>query len=1301
MNGSTPNQERAIGARGNVLVQAGAGAGKTRTLVQRCVRWLLEDAGNSLDQILMVTFTEAAASEMRQRIRAELSASFRQHPDNQHIAEQLALLPAANISTLHSFCLQLVRQHFYELELDPQVTVLAEKEAPLLADETLASILQRHYAGQLANSQAVQELIQVQGRGWDKPIRKLVLHLFEYTQTLPNPARWFYDQLAMFDQAEPRRWEHWLREFLPRWSDQWLTDLQSFTTARAVAKATTALRKVTEQAAWPDLHSALSEIVRAGDRTNRELWPRGSIGEVRDQIRDFFEEAEFLQCLTGDEEGSEGEPGRGALDCPRPLLEDWSWAREPMIALLQLTQEFGREFAEVKRELGVVDFHDLEQFSLRLLWDARSEQPTPLAGHWRGKLRLIFVDEYQDINAAQDAILRALAREGEAANRFMVGDVKQSIYRFRLADPHIFQSYVQDWQDESSGGQVIPLQENFRSHEAILDFINPFFAAIMRKEMGGVEFGPEAALLFGDRTGRSELTYDGETQAGVTPHPRPHVELHLCLTGTPSDTDDEDSNETPMEEGGTAFGDLSKEDNEARTIGLRLREMRAQQFTISDDDPGQFRPVEWRDMVILLRSRKNKVESYAKEFARLGIPLAAPHGSLFESIEILDLLNLLKVLDNPLQDIEVIAVLRSPLVGLTLDELAMIRLAAKGRFWTALRRFYRTEGAGISGQSSVVSRQSSVEAEAKEPLNASAPPNAGGSGRARTADYGPRTTFQKIDRFLKSYSHWRRLARETSLSQCLEEILHETHYSIWLLTQPRGQQRQANIATLLNWAREFDRFHRQGLFRFLRFIEAQREAEIDYEPVPAIAENAVRLMSIHQSKGLEFPVVVVGDLGGNFNLSDLRGEIILDEIYGLCPQIKPPFTGQRYPSLPHWLAQRRQRAETLGEEMRILYVAFTRACHTLVLVGTTTRKHAFEDWPAQASPATRRLWRARNCLDWLGPWLPTATGRPDWLARGRGESRLLRWRVSEGDDSRSRTPIETDEGVDSSLSEILDPGQIQAIRERLAWSYPFAAATSEPAKASVSGLRRRILDEAETEVPQIIFAPKDGAAERGRSVLSAAEIGTAHHAFLQFVSLDKVNSVGGLETEARRLEASHVLSGPEREALDLPRIAAFWQSAVGQRVLAHRDAIQRELPFTARFSAAELARLVPRDDNGSVLQNIGTVSPISNPPDRNDRENSSRNLAAGHTLAALGALPDEFIVVQGVVDLAVVLLTEIWLLDFKTDDVNDREWPHKVRTYGPQLKLYSLALGRIYRRSVTNCWLHFLKLNRTVECNDL
>src|SRR5579883_1645483 len=864
----TSAQQQAVKARGNVLVVAGAGTGKTSTLVERCLGCLLDEKNPaSLDEILMVTFTDAAAAEMRHRIRARLEQELAARKEELRWEEELALFDTAHIGTLHSFCLQLVRQHFYELELDPQLTVLPEEEAKLLAEETLEQIFQAHYAGETEFATPVQQLIQSQGRGWDLPIRTLVLKLHHYTQTLRDPAGWLNEQLAMLQSDEPAQWQAWLAQGVVDWRNRWLPALRNESVENKKAAECAAIVKELPVCPTPAQYAMTLEQVCSADGN----WPSGKKTAWRQPLEDFFAEAFFFRSLAR-QDGAQS-----------PLTQDWNWVRAQMTTLLQLAREFTEKFSESKRELGVVDFHDLEQHALELLWDRQTGQPTATAEQWRKKLRFVFVDEYQDINDAQDAILKALSREGEAANRFLVGDVKQSIYRFRLADPRIFQSYVDTWSGEA--GQVIPLVDNFRSREAVLNFINSLFGALMRREIGGVPYGEEARLRFGDPENRATLSLARDST--------PCVELHVRLKGAGEAGGGEGA--TEPERAWTEMLNLEEAGREARTIALRLKELKATNQPIWDEETRLYRPVQWSDMAVLLRSPSGKSDSYAREFTRLGVPLTVARGGFYENMEVTDLLSLLQLLDNPLQDVPVLAVLHSPLVGMSLDQLASIRLMLpKGHCWTALQRFHES----------------------------------------RKGNPG----WNKADRFLKNFAAWRRLARQVSLSRCLEAVLGETHYAAWLLTQPRGEQRHANVQRLLALAQQFDQFQRQGLFRFLRFIEAQQAAETEPQVAATAGDDAVRLMSIHQSKGLEFPVVVVADLGKPFNLSDLRAEIILDVQYGLCPQVKPPHTGQRYPSLPYWLARQRQKQETLGEEMRLLYVALTRARDLLILSGSVAEK---------------------------------------------------------------------------------------------------------------------------------------------------------------------------------------------------------------------------------------------------------------------------------------------------------------------------------------------------------------------------
>jgi ATP-dependent helicase/nuclease subunit A len=1284
----TPSQRQAVAARGNVLVMAGAGTGKTHTLIARCLHCLCEEQPPaSLEEILVVTFTEAAAAEMRRRLREQLEEKLRAAPDEPRWTEQIALFDTAHIGTLHGFCLKLVREHFHELGLDPQLAVLDEGEARLLADETLDEELQEHYAGQNELAEAVQSLIQIYGGGRDQAIRHLVLRLHNYAQTRPDADGWLARQIEHFASPEPDEWRKWLLDGIRAWRDEWLPVLENLSAEnekatellgifsrlgsapapgavrRAPAPNTKAVEKTngrqmsspnandegvvghTRGACAPQFAREIAADILAQIISADGNWPAKRKTALRKPLEKFFDAAAFLHSLAPVKDGRD------------PLAEDWDWVRGHMGALLRLAQNFAARFAARKRDAGVLDFHDLEQFALKLLWDFAANQPSAAAERWRAKIRFVFVDEYQDINAAQDKIIQALSREagwGETpgeppkmaelestggsrgrsphrANRFLVGDVKQSIYRFRLADPKIFRDYAQSWRGKN--GQTIHLAENFRSREGLLNFVNSVFEPLMRPEIGGVGYDAGARLQFGAPKDRAELSAANDSS--------PRAELHLLFkkgrdyAGGGDESGDDD------------LADLQETEREARLLALRLKQL-AGKHEIWDAEEKRFRAASWRDMAVLLRSPSGKAEIYAKEFGRAGVPLVVERGGFYESNEILDLLSLLQLLDNPLQDVPAIAVLRSPLAGLSLDELAQIRLAAKGaHFWTALNHVH--------------SPQSTVHSE----------------------------TAGKTAKFLERFSHWRKLAKQTSLSECLEAVLAETHYAEWLLARPRGAQRRANVERFLGLVQKFDQFQRQGLFRFLKFIEAQREAGVEPDVAAVTDENAVRLMSIHQSKGLEFPIVAVADLAKPFNTQDLRGEIIFDEAFGLCPRVKPPRTGRRYPSLPHWLAQQHQRREQWGEELRLLYVATTRPQDTLILTGVITEKKWETHWTQPAAITTQAIVTAKSYADWLGLWFSQNQAQrvhppsPSYGAMNSPQSTVhsalagdlphLRWRIADDAELRddSTSSSRGDEVQTQDSLEILDATTAERLRAMLSWEYPFAAATQRPAKSSVTALRRQAeeLDDEAEQVFRLPFSAKRPArtlappaknpqsAIRNRK-LNAADTGTAHHKFLQHVALESAADVAALEAEAGRLERENVLSADERAALNLEDIAAFWNSEPGRKIRAQAANVRRELAFTARFSPAELA----------------AITGAKSEP----------------------GLETEFVVVQGVADLVVLLPEEIWLVDFKTDEITANELREKKRLYAPQLKLYALALEKIYSRPVTARWLHFLSARKTV-----
>ncbi|HEU6448789.1 MAG TPA: UvrD-helicase domain-containing protein [Verrucomicrobiae bacterium] len=1172
MENLTPSQQAAIAARGNVLVMAGAGTGKTRTLIARCLD-VLENERVALDDILIVTFTEAAAAEMRERLRLALEKKSGEQSDDAHWNEQLALFDIAHIGTLHSFCLRLVREHFHELGLDPQLSILDEGQSRLLADETLEVIFNSHYEHDDGFSHAVQELIKIYGTGSDEKIRALVLRLHHYAQTRPDADGWLGRQLDHFSSRAPVQWREWFAEAVENWRNESPALLENLRAVNPKAAECLDILKTGESL------QCLQKILAADAD-----WPRGT-KRFREALEAFFEDAKFLNSLL---------PANGR----DPITEDWDWIRAHMKTLLQLAREFSENFSARKRDDGVLDFHDLEQFALKLLWDFHGEMPTGTAKRWREKLRFVFVDEYQDINAAQDKIIAALSGDGEAANRFLVGDIKQSIYRFRLADPAIFRDYAKSWRGKN--GQSISLAENFRSRESLLDFVNSLFTPLMRDEVGGVQYDEDAKLRFGGNLNPDSTTArPGQIKDG----PRTELLLRLKTSG--------DENREG-EEAGNELAKLEESEKEARMLALRLLELKNSGHEIWDEEEKIFRAAEWRDFAVLLRSPSGKAEIYAKQFALAGVPLVVERGGFFDSREISDLLSLLQLLDNPLQDVPLIAVLRSPFAGLSLDELAEIRSRHKGKFWFALNSI-QNQNPGI---------ETGIRA--------------------------------KVERFLERFSRWRKFAQQSSLSQCLEEILAATHYDDWLKAQPRGAQRHANVQRFLHLAEQFDQFQRQGLFRFLHFIKAQREVEAEPEIAPAASENAVRLMSIHQSKGLEFPVVALADLGKVFNERDLHGEIILDERFGLCPRVKPPNVGGRFPSLSYWLAKKNQRRELRGEELRLLYVALTRARDTLILSGGISKKNWEMFAENESATSTEDILSARSYLDWIAIWF---RGQHPKI-QNEGELQHLRWRIladadlSLPENEKSETEIQLPE---------LSENELRRLGEITAWKYPFKTATERAAKTSVTALRRTAEesdDEAEQKFADSEFRrPKKrfaGTPAGGR--LSATETGLAHHKFLQHFNLSGATDARSFAAEAARLQEENYLSADEAAALNLENLATFWNSDPGKQIRRQKESVRRELPFTAKFSPSELAGI------------LGTPA-----PDNWD---------------------NEFVVVQGVADLAVFLPQEIWLVDFKTDDVAERDLPEKINFYSPQLKLYAQALEKIYARPVKNCWLYFLSAQR-------
>ncbi|WCJ59274.1 helicase-exonuclease AddAB subunit AddA [Fontisphaera persica] len=1206
----TSQQAAAVKAQGNVLLMAGAGTGKTSTLVARCLYWLFEaQRRTSLDRVLMVTFTDAAATEMRERIRQALWERSQQEQEREQAQLQLALLDTAHIRTLHSFNLELVRRHFLELKLDPQASVLDPTQARLLQEEVLEALWDRHLAAASAQTGA-RAWLKTLGTDGERRVRDWLLDLHRRWRILPDPKQWMEQQLGLLGSPEPQDWEQKLPAAFTSWAQEWREFLKCLNKEHYAGEAKIkeeTIKYAQEFAALvPEQLDSLQSVIECLQgivaRNTTENWPSRQATAGREPIKKFLQEAQqFLGYLKGDS-GS-------------PLDEDWHIVRPWLKTFLELVREFEEGYAQAKRQRGALDFNDFEQFALRLLYEPGGD-PSAIAREWRERFDVVLVDEYQDINPAQDAIIRALSREGERANRFLVGDVKQSIYRFRGADPKIFQDYAHQWA-RLPHSQVLHLNENFRSHEGILVYVNHFFTGLMVRQVGGVEYDKAAHLQFGAAAERSQFSRQNDGKDSR------RVELHLILPGQPAEASnaaqpEENAQDSAAEnEEASAPVDADELKIEARLVARKLLELKGRHRVWRRQEK-QFVPADWRDMVILLRAPRGRAEAFVQECQRAGIPLRAELQNFLESQEVQDLVNLLRLLDNPRQDLPLVAVLRSPLVGLKLDDLARIRLASqKSCLWIALQRWLEADGA---------------------------------------AD-GEDSPARRVKQFVEQYQRWRELARRGALVTCLETILTETHYDVWCQTQPEGAQRHANVQHLLHVARHFDNLQRQGLHRFLQYLESYAELDLRLESPQAVAENCVRLMSIHQSKGLEFPIVVLAQLGMRFNFT--QEEIMWDEELGLCPRVHPPGR-PAYPSLLRRLAQHRQRMEMMGEELRLLYVAMTRACDLLVLTGTASPAQ-MKRWRQQAAlPASARaVANAQSALEWVGRWwlanLPEDDRKKPEISNGCNG--LVRWQIHRAEDLATWKPPAADQGPPPEKEAARGQADIwvghwKSLRE---WKYRAHAATLEPAKTHVSALRHRAMLEAEGPAeaqvlpqayPHLFGQGKWSDQKRGM------QAGALHHLFLEQLDLGSEPSLEHFQAQAQLMVQQGLLAPAEAGQLQLERLLAFWTSELGVQIRAHRAHVHREIPFTARFTAAD-------------LQAAGLATP-----------------------GKLGE--EEFVVVQGVADLMVLLENELWVLDYKTDHITMEKVAERAEFYAPQVRLYGLALSRIYHRPVVRLYLHFL-----------
>lgn len=1051
---------------GNLLMAAAAGAGKTSVLVERIIHLVTrKETPVEIDRLLVVTFTEAAAGEMRQRLAESLAALAAARPDDRNLARQLLLLQRARISTLHSFCLQVIRQYCYLLDIDPAFRVADPAEVVLLQQEVLDEVMETAYGRAVAGS-AFLQLVDAYGGGrGDAGVAEIILRLYTFSQSQPSPEAWLEESYHMFTAAgdlDDLPWTRVIRRGATLELEQARDNLELAyrlalspggpgpyaDTLEAEARAIAAVLADWEKLSWDAARTALQGIAFA------------RLPAVRQKTVDPELKAR-VQELRKEARGSVSSLLRGPLGRPAAeLQQELAGQAEPMENLAALVRDFATAYRQAKDGRGLVDFADLEHYCLKILTAPEASPgricPSQAARQLREQFVEVLVDEYQDINAVQEAILNLVSRQPaeveSVPNLFMVGDIKQSIYRFRLAEPRLFLDKYATYSPEPEAiCRRLDLPDNFRSRREVVEAVNSIFSYL---------FHPRVAELAYDEASRLRCAAgyppvpvkDGESVAGV--------EVHLIEAGHPDEDEPGGGAAGPGEDSGgpdgrredpdlglgLASGEIAGPDNVGRpgpnAAELETAEKEAHvvaqviQELVGPPDGGHgrrlvwdkelktYRPVTYRDIVVLLRATKGQANTYLEVWQQMGLPAYAELGTGYlGAMEVETMLSLLQVIDNPRQDIPLAAVLRSPMVGLTAAELAGVRLtcpegdfydavvtAAGGKIadsgdlssWAAAAAggggcsppsrpdAAATEVSVSVGATRVRPRadgtwpgsQEGPEADGERPGQAGATP--GTEVGWPQAGVGPELAGRLQD-FLARLSHWRTACRRGSVADLIWQIYRETGYYDYVAGLSGGAQRQANLRALYDRARQFEGFARKGLFRFLRFIQRLQETEDDLGTARALGENedVVRVMSIHRSKGLEFPVVIVAGLGRRFNFRDLYGDVLCHRDLGLGPMVTDAKLRVKYPGLAYRAVQEQLRQDQRAEEIRVLYVGLTRARERLVLVGSCRDlpRHLQRWQEAGLAPfasvfVPRPQFPTANSGAPISPGLAPASGRP-------------------------------------------------------------------------------------------------------------------------------------------------------------------------------------------------------------------------------------------------------------------------------------------------------------------------------------
>lgn len=1261
----TEDQQRVIDLRNcNILVSAAAGSGKTAVLVERIVELVSGSGCDSaravdIDRLLIVTFTNAAAAQMRERITKALSDRVEAEPDNEHIKKQLMLIHNAKIMTIHSFCLYLIKNHFNDIGLDPDFRTADEGEIRLLKQEVLSELLEEQFALGRQEFTDCVEYFAYDGR--EKWLEELIERLYTFSGSYPFPEKWL----------RQHRMDYHVETFEELVKTEWFAGMMQEISAllQECKEQEKAALKVCEEPDGPyfyavaleqdqELLAGLEQELASVVQTASEPEQSVASAEMDSSVaKDAFEalaarvqgisyarmapkkddsvSAEKRELVKAMRERVKSLLGtlseKYFVSGPKQWLAECRQADAALCELVDLALLFGERLTEKKREKNLLDFEDMEHLALQILLKEEENGqmvPSDTALEYREQFVEILIDEYQDSNLVQEFLLQSISGEDDGRfNRFMVGDVKQSIYKFRLARPELFLEKFATYQKEDGNCVRVDLKQNFRSRHEVTDCVNDLFLQLMHRELGGVEYDADAALYpaaqFPEADGEAADTREKgvalggeEKQGSAVPVStaceasiaRSPYEPELCIAAISGE-----KGEDPKE-------------LEAKMIAGKIREI-VGKLPVRDSESGQLRPARYQDIVILLRTTSGWDETFKKILEENAIPVfVTSKTGYFAATEVQTVLNFLRVLNNPLQEIPLFGVLKSVLFGFGDAQLATLRALDE----TGKRCLYDcvklAAGEGESGEGSV--------------------------GYGRGSNGADASLREKCCSFLSFLNRYREYAVYLPIHKLMEQFLEETGYLYTVSALPGGVQRRINVEMLLTRAESFEKTSYSGLFHFIRYMEQLEKYDIDYGETGASDENAdvVRIMSIHKSKGLEFPVCFVSGLSKRFNRQDSVAPVLMDMDLGLAIDWVDPTARIRHTTLKKNVLARKLNADSMGEELRVLYVALTRAEEKLILTGTCKEDKLPQEDATQGAYgySALRLQEASSYYDLV---------LPAWQSVGRRlqictQEELLQAelvRASLGYNSRQKLFEEA--GKEPEAAEL-------ALCERLQKPYAHENLAGLFVKTTVSELKKEGMQEEAAEglelfpeeevvpyLPQFVREQEEN--------VSGTTRGSAYHRLLEIFPFERQETwtAEKIRTVIEEYKADRRLSEEYAAAINVYKIRAFLQTPLAARMAkaARSNRLHREQPFVLGLSANRLNTDFPED---------------------------------------------ETVLIQGIIDVYLEEEDGIVLADYKTDLVKDPK--ELILRYRVQLDYYEEALVRLTGKCVKEKLIYSFGLEQEI-----